>query len=238
MMTAHTVAEAFAAAAARLTGREDVAGSLIALLRDCAAVMEVDAAGLLVRMPDEGLALLSSTTHTATMLELYELQNGHGPCIEAVERNVVIRASSIELGERWPSVGSAVLAAGYQTVYAFPLRWHAHAVGALNLYARAGSRPDPEHEQLGQAFANMAVAIVALPVNTGWTEVHTRIVHVLSERVDIERAKGVLAVQNDIDLDQAFDLLIARAAGQNQPLADYAAEVLGSVRKRETRDPR
>ena len=34
-MTAHTIVEAFADAAARLTGGADVAGDLIALLGDC-----------------------------------------------------------------------------------------------------------------------------------------------------------------------------------------------------------
>jgi len=230
-MTAHTVAEAFAAAAARLTGPDDVAGSLISLLGDCVALMHVDAAGLLVHVPGEGLELLSTTSHAATVLELYELQNGHGPCIEAIERNVVVSAGSSDLARRWTPVGSAILGAGYQAVYAFPLRWNDHAVGALNLFAGTVSPLDGEREQLGQAFANMAVAIVALPSGANWAAVYDKIVQVLAERVNIERAKGVLAVQRDIDLADAFTVLVETAAGDNVPLADCAAQVLASVQR-------
>ncbi len=211
-MTAHTVVEAFAAAAARLTGPDDVAGNLLALLGDCVALMHVDAAGLLVHVPGEGLELLSTTSHAASVLELYELQNGHGPCIDAVERDVVVSAGAAELAVRWTPVGSAILAAGYRSVYAFPLRWNDHAVGALNLFADTVSPLDVEREQLGQAFANMAVAIVALPSGANWAAVYDKIVQVLAERVNIERAKGVLAVQRDIDLAEAFTLLVETAA--------------------------
>lgn len=230
-MTAHTVAEAFAAAAARLTGPDDVAGSLMELLGDCVALMHVDSAGLLVHVPGEGLELLSTTSHAATVLELYELQNGHGPCIEAVERNIVVSAGSTDLALRWTPVGSAILEAGYQAVYAFPLRWNEHAVGALNLFADTALPLDVEREQLGQAFANMAVAIVALPFGGNWAVVHDRIVQVLAERVNIERAKGVLAVQRDIDLAEAFTLLVETAVRDNLPLADCAARVLAGVQR-------
>jgi len=230
-VTAHSVTEAFAAAAARLTGPDDVAGNLLALLGDCVALMDVDAAGLLVQVPGEGLELLSTTSHAATVLELYELQNGHGPCIDAVQRNVVVSATSADLALRWTPVGSAILTAGYQAVYAFPLRWNDHAVGALNLFADTVSPLDVEREQLGQAFANMAVAIVALPSGANWAAVYDKIVQVLAERVNIERAKGVLAVQRDIDLAEAFALLVETAERDNMPLADCAAQVLVDVQR-------
>ncbi len=230
-MTAHTVAEAFAAAAARLTGSDDVAGNLMALLGDCVALMDVNAAGLLVHVPGEGLELLSTTSHAATVLELYELQNGRGPCIEAVERNGVVSAGSTDLALRWTPVGSAILEAGYQAVYAFPLRWNDRAVGALNLFADTVPPLDAEREQLGQAFANMALAIVALPSGAKWAAVYDKIVQVLAERVNIERAKGVLAVQRDIDLAEAFTLLVEMAVRDNVPLADCAAQVLAGVQR-------
>ena len=77
-MTSHTVPEAFAAAAARLTRGNDAAGSLLALLRDCAWLMDADAVGILkstatghhgphsaeLRRPEPHTSRLTSPTFT------------------------------------------------------------------------------------------------------------------------------------------------------------------------------
>ena len=160
-MTAHTIAEAFADAAARLTSGVDQSGDLVALLGDCTALLGAESAGLLVDVPGEGLALLSSTSHSTDVLELYELQNGFGPCIQAVEDNTEVWAGRDELENGWPPVGRAIVGAGYSAVHAFPLRWHDRAVGALNLFIGGDGDLDQDQRRLGQAFANMAVAVLA-----------------------------------------------------------------------------
>ena len=76
-----------------------------------------------------------------------------------------------------------------------------------------------------------AVAVVALRSGANWAAVYDKIVQVLAERVNIERAKGVLAVQRDIDLADAFTVLVETAARDNVPLADCAAQVLASVQR-------
>ena len=234
-MTANSIAEAFADAAARLIGRSDVAGSLVALLVDCVALTDADSAGLLVTTPDDGLALLSSTSHNTSVLELYELQNGRGPCIQAIEDNKAVSALEPELSQQWKPVGHAIVAAGYHAVHAFPLRWHGRAVGALNLFAADARRLNRDEQQLGQAFANMAVAALAQPAAADWSAVHGQILDVLADRATIEQAKGVLAVQNDIGLSEAYQLLITDAARHRTPLADHAGHVVASVRPRNLR---
>jgi hypothetical protein len=230
-MTAHTIAEAFADAAARLTGGADVAGDLVALLVDCTELMRMESAGLLVDVPGEGLALLSSTSHATTVLELYELQNGLGPCIQAVEDNSVVSAAGAALRETWEPVGRTVVDAGYGAVHAFPLRWHDRAVGALNLFAADESELGEDRLGLGQAFANMAVAILAQSRPASWSEVHQLILGVLDDRIAIEQAKGVLAVQKDIDLSEAYTLLVTTAGQEGLPLSELAGRVLASTRR-------
>jgi GAF domain len=148
-----TIARAFAEAAARLTSANDVAGNLVALLNDCAALVRADAAGLLVQLGDDSLDLLSSTSHQATDLELYELQTGHGPCIEAIKQNEVVSVTSPALAGLWPPVGKAFSDAGYHAVHAFPLRWQNRAIGALNVFARTADPLDRDLSQVGQGFA-------------------------------------------------------------------------------------
>ena len=229
-MTADSIADAFADAAARLTARADVAGSLVALLTDCVALLDGTSAGLLIEVPEDGLALLSSTSHTTDVLELYELQNGRGPCIQAIHDNQIVTAMAPGLTTQWDPVGRAITGAGHRAVHAFPLRWHDHAVGAINLFSASARGLDDSQQRLGQAFANMAVAVLAHPRVADWTDVNEHIFEVLADRATVEQAKGVLAVQSDIDLPQAYALLVATAAERQLPLSEYAAQVIAGTR--------
>jgi transcriptional regulator with GAF, ATPase, and Fis domain len=224
-----TIVQAFAEAAGRLTGVNDVAGSLFALLTDCSALMHVDAAGVLVRMDEEGFQLLSSTSHLTTDLELYELQNGVGPCLQATETNELVTATSPALDDQWSPVGRAFSEAGYHAVHAFPLRWHRQPVGALNLFGRSADPLDDDRRQLGQAFANLAVAVLVQSTETTWERVADALVGVLADRVTLERAKGVLAVTHDIDLDAAFTMMVRTAEQNGQSVTSYARQVIDDI---------
>jgi hypothetical protein len=230
-MTSRTIVDAFADAATRLLRPADVSGSLVALLSDCAELTEADSAGLLIRADDGSLELLSSTSHTTTVLELYELQNGRGPCLEAVQTNVFVSGTAPDLARRWVPVGQAIVDAGYAAVYAFPLRWGDHAVGALNLYATT-DRFDDDAQRTGQAFANLAVAVLAHPHAPDWSDVHRDVLDLLEERIAIEQAKGVLAVRHGLDMAAAYQRLITTAAEQQLSLTQYAQDVIDSTTRR------
>jgi GAF domain-containing protein len=228
-MTPRTIADAFADAATRMTQSTDVAGSLVALLGDCAELLGADSAGLLVQVEDT-LELLASTSHTTTILELYELQNGTGPCLEALRSNRTVAGGVKELSRQWPPVGQAILDAGYTAVHAFPLRWGDRAVGALNLYAASTNQLDHDRQRVGEAFANLAIAVLAHPRPPDWSAVRRVIIDRLDERIAIEQAKGVLAVQRGVDLSEAYTVLVSTAADRHVPLADYAREITASIK--------
>ena len=229
-MTALTLAEAFAGAAARMVGETDVVGSLVALLDDCVALIDGDSAGLLIEVPGDGLALLASTSHTAAVLELYELQNTQGPCLQAIRDNGTVMATGPGLSGQWAPVGRAIVDAGYHGVHAFPLRFGGQAVGALNLFTNVTGVLDDAQQQLGQAFANMAVAVVTHPPTVDPLVIRRHVTDVLADRITIEQAKGVLAVQHDIDVSDAYALLVSTAAERHVAVVQYAAEVLAGVR--------
>ena len=228
-MTALTLAGAFADAAARLVGGTDVVGSLVALLDDCVALIDGDSAGLLIDVPGDGLALLASTSHSAAVLELYELQHSQGPCLQAIRDNGTVTVTVPSLSGRWAPVGQAILDAGYSGVHAFPLRFGGQAVGALNLFTTAAGLLDAERQQLGQAFANMAVAVVTHPPTVDPAVIRRHVTDVLAERITIEQAKGVLAVQHDINVSEAYTLLVNTAADRHLAVVQYAVQVVAGV---------
>ena len=230
-MTARTITEAFADAAARLVGGSDISGNLVAMLADYVGLVDAHSAGLLVKTANKSLALLSSTSHTATVLDLYELQIGHGPCVDAVRSNAVVSATAPDLAEEWDPVGRAIVDSGWHAVYAFPLRFNRESVGALNVYFTAACRLDSDQELLGQAFADMSVAVLTRSGPADWAFMQEQIIAVLSERSTIELAKGVLAVQHDIDLADAYTRLVSMAVQNQTSLTDYANQVLDSVHR-------
>ena len=87
-MSARTASDAFAAATAALVTETDTAGILANVLADTAEVLRADSVGLLVYTPRRNqLELLSSTSHVAAELELYQLQHDTGPCLEVMHSN-------------------------------------------------------------------------------------------------------------------------------------------------------
>lgn len=232
-MTAQTLAQAYADAAQRLAGRTDVLGNTVALLRDAAALLGGDAAGLLVRQPGGGLELVACTSHRATELELYEKQERVGPCIEAISTGRLVTAGPDDLARRWDGVGRAVLDAGYHRVEAFPVFWHEDVLGALNVFRTEDGPLPPDGERTGATFATMAALLLARPADLSVGTVQQQVLEALESRVVVEQAKGVLSYLWKVDMEQAYRLLVQAATDQGRPLTEVATRILQDASRRE-----
>lgn len=122
--------EALARALASLVRESDVAAVLAELLDDARAVLGASAAGLLVRFESDGLELLTATSHCAVEVELFQAQQTSGPCVDAIHSGQQVHVSGADtIIARWPVVGPAIVAAGFVSVHAFPVRWHESPIG-------------------------------------------------------------------------------------------------------------
>ena len=228
-MTSTTAAQAFADAASRMVNRCDIAGDLVLLLIDCADLLSAEAVGLLVAVPDNGLELLSSSTHRVRELELYELQNGSGPCIDAIRLGEHITAISPELDSAWPPLGAEIVAHGFRSVHAFPLTWHGTAIGALNVFHADPVVLNDGDRLLAGTFADLATAVLARPLDTGVTALRQQIMAALDGRIVIEQAKGIIAYRENLEMSDAFSRMLQLAAGSGRSLSQVAGDVLTSV---------
>jgi GAF domain-containing protein len=228
-MTSTTAAQAFADAASRMVNRCDIAGDLVLLLIDCADLLSAEAVGLLVAIPDNGLELLSSSTHRVRELELYELQNGSGPCIEAIRLGEHVTAISPELDSAWAPLGAQIVAHGFRSVHAFPLSWHGTAIGALNVFYADPVVLNDGDRLLAGTFADLATAVLARPLDTGVTALHQQIMAALDGRIVIEQAKGIIAYRENMEMSDAFSRLLQLAAASGRPLSQVAGDILTSV---------
>jgi len=230
-MRSTTSGAAFAAASAAMIRGVDGASTVHVLLADCVRLLGADTAGVVVRVGDQGLELLAATSHKAIELELYQVQLHSGPCVDTLESGARVSATGeAALRDRWPDFGRAMSAARLQTVHASPMSWHERVFGGLNLFWSTSKTLSEDEADLAQAFADIStLALMQSPATDDPIAISTRLLAALQGRVVIERAKGVLAQTEAIEMDEAFALLVQRSEETSRPLAEVAREVLEQI---------
>jgi len=227
------LAEAFVETADTLVDDFDVIEFLQTLAQRCVALLEIDAAGLM--LADQRGTLHATATATATaasaenarLLELFELQTDAGPCLDAFRTGEPVVNADLHANQhRWPRFAEAAEEAGYVSVHALPLRLRSTVIGALNLF-RADSGPLSDADvRAGQALADVATIGILAQRNLHQAELlSTQLQAALNSRVIIEQAKGVLAERHRITVDQGFTLLREYARRYNRLLSDVARDV-------------
>src|SRR5438105_1720773 len=85
-----------------LTKDFDVVDLLHTLCRRCVELTDVNAAGLVLVDHLGVLRVVASSSEQARLLELIEVQNQEGPCLDCYHTGASIVEESIETSDRWP----------------------------------------------------------------------------------------------------------------------------------------
>lgn len=206
----------------------DMIDSLTVLTTRCVEILDTAATGILLADADSRLHLIAASSEQARLLELLQIQNDEGPCMEAFATGGrVVHTDLHEAIERWPSFAPYAIDAGYESVYAIPLRLRGDIIGALNLF-RSSSGPLADVDiALAQALADVAsITILQAEAATDARRRDAQLQHALDSRVIIEQAKGMLAEYSHTDMATAFDHIRARARNTNTKLTDLAAQIV------------
>jgi hypothetical protein len=211
----------------------DVVELVTELTERCADLLDIAAAGLLVRDPLGQLRLLAATSRQTRELELFQLQADEGPCVECYFTGQPVSVADLRAeGSRWPRFVSAALEAGVASVHAVPMRAAGIVLGALGLF---GSRPGELSEAdllVGQTLAHVAcVAILQERPPTPSTVV-PRLHSALTSRIVVEQAKGFLRAHLDVSVDEAFSLLRSYARANGNHLTDVSRRLMGEPASR------
>jgi GAF domain-containing protein len=232
-VTARTSAQALADVASALVGEHEITGLLAQLVQDCAELLPVDAAALLVRTQDGDFELLSATSHRSAELELYPAQHQAGPCVDAGRTGRPVHAvGAAEITERWDDVGRAIVDEGFLAVHAFPMHWRDHTLGGLNLFSTAAKDLGEQARVLAQSFADFATLAIVQPLDLADGDLAQRVTEALAGRVVVEQAKGVLAFQLSLDMAAAYDELLKRSSVNGARLTQTAHDVLRDAQQR------
>lgn len=225
------LAAAFVELSDTLVADFDVLDFLHGLANHCVALLDVDAAGLMLADASGTLHVAASSTERVRLLELFELQNQEGPCLESFRSGQMVDEKDVSANgrQRWPVFGAEAAAAGFGSVVALPMRLRGQTIGALNLFRRSTGGLAADDQRLGQAMADVATIAILHERGSRHREVLARqLQDALDSRIAIEQAKGVLAERQGIHVDEAFRLLRSQARSGGRKLTDVAREIVSA----------
>jgi ANTAR domain/GAF domain len=223
------LAETFVELADSLVDDFDAFDLLNVLVERCVDLLGVSAAGLMFADGQEQLRLAVSSSESARLMDLYQLQTDEGPCIECYRSGQPVSGVPLSEGQdRWPNFAAAATREGFVGALALPLRLRGRVIGALNLFdARDGALADPEVTPVAQAMADVAtIAILQERIGAERDMLNQQLQSALTSRVIIEQAKGVLATRLEIEMDAAFELMRHRSRDERRRLVDVAEEIV------------
>jgi ANTAR domain/GAF domain len=229
-MDSELLSDTFVDLADTLVADFDVVDFLHLLAERSVALLAAAAAGVVLADPRGELRVAAASSHEAGLLELFQIQNDQGPCLDCFRTGQPVTAAGpAGLGRRWPRFAAAATRAGFGTVHALPMRLRDQVIGALNLFSAGTATLGPAELQVGQALADVATIGLLQERNVRRAEtLAEQLQAALNSRVVIEQAKGKLAERTGLGMDQAFALLRQQARNTNQRLTDVARYVVNS----------
>jgi GAF domain-containing protein len=234
MILTTKLADAFVEVADTLVDDFDVVDFLDRLTEHAVAVSAAAAAGLMLSDHDNRLQLMAATDENARSVELFQLQNSDGPCLDAFRLGEpVVNADLAHAGARWPRFAPRAIEAGFRSVHAFPMRLRDQTIGALNLFGSEDHRFAPDEMRVVQALADIAtIGLLQQRSIADAANLTAQLQAALNSRIVIEQAKGAFAQLHDVTVDEAFRRLRQEARTSRRKLTDVCTDVL------ESREPR
>src|SRR5450759_3174144 len=135
----------------------DVIDFLHVLTDRSVQLLDVSAAGLLLADPRGELRVVAASSEAARLLELFQLQNDQGPCLDCFRGGQPVTVADLNAeAQRWPRFTAAARQAGFAAVQASAMRRRDEVIGALNLFRATPGAVDPANMRVGQALADVA----------------------------------------------------------------------------------
>ncbi|NYJ74333.1 GAF and ANTAR domain-containing protein [Allobranchiibius huperziae] len=206
-----------------------------ALCATCATSLQVTGVGLALMSERGPEGLVAATDGLAKTMEDLQFDLGEGPCVDAsaAMRPVLQPDLRKTASARWPAFGPAVLEAGIEAIFAFPLQVGAIRLGVLDLYRDVPGPLSSETFRDALSFSDAATRLLLYLQeqmnNQG--ELHPDLLLAHHNRPEVHQATGMIAVQAAVGLAEALLVLRARAYSDGRSIVDVARDVVsGNLR--------
>jgi len=194
----------------------------------------VSGAGLTMMTRGDSSRVVCVTDAVSAKVEELQLTYGEGPCMDAyATRSPVLfpDLGAVEATRRWPAFAPAASRIGAAAVFAFPLQLGTVRLGVMDLY-----HSEPRHLGSGELRDALLLAETATLLLVGRDQAATEDseagahADLLSERegyrAEIDQATGMVSVQLEVSIDDAFARLRAYAYAGDRSLTDVARDVV------------
>ncbi len=228
-VSAERLATIFVEVADTLIDEFDLLDFLHMLTDRAASLVDAAAVGIVLADSRGQLQFMAGSDENVKLLELFQLQNHEGPCLEAFQTaQAVINVDLAAAAGRWPKFAPRATAAGYQSVHAFPLRLRRQVIGALNVFgAEKGGDFHETDIPVMQALADVASIGLIQERTVRRGEVLTeQLQGALNSRIVVEQAKGAVAQARGVSPDEAFAMIRAYARSHNRRLTEVVHTLL------------
>ena len=193
------------------------------------AVELLGGAGAGTSLAEQGgpLRFVSAKTELATRLEHVQEDTRQGPCQEAFDSGESFGIADLTHEQRWPAYVPKVLDAGVHAVLGVPMRIGDRSFGSLDVYDH-GPRSWVDAEVEGaRLLADIAVSHVMRTEELRQAHrLADQLRDALDGRVLIEQAKGVLAGERGVPVNEAFEMLRRHARRNRASLHSIARAVV------------
>jgi hypothetical protein len=196
-----------------LDAEDDLAGALQQLASAAKALLGVDGAGLMLADERGELRWATASDQQTQIIEEGEERLGEGPCINAFAEHAPMAMRDATKEPHWGKITNVVTGQDMRAGLSVPVQLEGGPIGSLDLYSALAAT------LLTRAAAAQVKGRLAEQLQVAF-----------EHRNRIERAKGMLMVQEGIDDAAAFERLRNAARSTRRPLIEVVNEVLGGQR--------
>jgi GAF domain-containing protein len=205
----------------------DLHALLQGLVEHSRDVLDGVGAGILLQDQHGALHFAAATGDDVVRIERQQDLIEDGACHEAFTSDRIVAVSDLAVENRWPEYTARAVELGLGSVLGIPMRAGGQRLGVLNVYRDRPGPWSPEDLECGEVLATMgAVYLLNEATLRASTTLADQLQHALDARVAIEQARGFVAAERGVSLDEAFELLRTRARAEDRRLVEVAREIL------------
>ncbi len=206
----------------------DVIEFLGLLSERCVSLVDADEAGIMVSDGLGSLQVVASSSERSRLLELLELQNRDGPCLDAFMTGEPVSSPDLTVEtERWYHFSREAVGFGFRSVHSIPLRLRSQVIGALSLLRTKRGHMSDADRTLARALAQMAtIGLLQERAIRSSKNASIQLQTALTSRVRLEQAKGMIAERHSVDIDTAFERLRSYARNHHRQISDVALSIV------------